>query len=277
VSRLLDLDIVKRSLLEARGAAAFSFLTSRHFLSRSLSLRQRIDCALHHYAYEQATFSPSYVASVYHDAGLELWCDRSTDHVFSIRLMLGNDNLFEGCLSVAAFVDDQRVCAMSFSYVDAEIFARPSGPMLFVTRKQSGRHAEHQQLFARAFKHSSPPYFCFAALAGVALANGAREIAAIKYEAHPTYSPDNAEALKKSYDEFWKIFQATELDEKSYRISVPFEVRDLAQVSATHRRRARGRRQHWSAVQESTCATLRLHLARPRLSGGTARVAQAAS
>jgi uncharacterized protein VirK/YbjX len=268
VSNLLELDIVTKSLVESRGPAAFSFVTSPHFLSRALGLRQRIDCALHHYRYEQATFSAAYVESVYHGDGLELWRHQAAEHVFSIRLMVGNDNLFEGCLSVVAFVDDQRVCVMSFSYVDAEIFGLPAGPMLFVTRRQSGRHPEHQQLFARAFNHSSPPYFCLAAIAGIAIANGTREIAAIRHQTHPTYSPANAEALRKSYDEFWEVFNASEADEKAYRIPVPLEARDLAEVSAAHRRRARKRREHWSAVEEGTRATIRRQLARPESAGG---------
>jgi uncharacterized protein len=256
LASLLALDLVKTSLVQARGPLAFSFLTSRTFLTRTLSLEQRVDCALHHYAYEQATFSAAYVDAVYRGDGLELWRAASEDHTFSIRLMIANDNLYEGCLSLVAFVDGQRVCLLSFSYLDAALFGRAAGTMIFVTRKQSGRHPEQQQAFARAFNHSSPPYFCVAALAGVALANGASELAAIRHEAHTGYAPGDAEALRTSYDEFWQVFGATELDEKAYRISVPVDHGDLAEVATKHRRRAKLRRQHWSEVTESARDTM---------------------
>lgn len=260
LASLLELDLLKDAVVR-RGPEAFSFLTSARFLARQLSLEQRVDCALHHFAYEQTTFSRAYVDAVHRGEGLELWRVSSEDHVFAIRLMAANDNLFEGCLSVVAFVDGQRVCVFSFSYVDSAIFAEPSGPTVFVTRKQSGRHPAEQQAFARAFHHSSPPYFCLAALAGIALANGTRALAAIRHDAHPTFLPGDAEALRTTYDEFWAVFHATELDEKAYRIPVPLEPGDLAEVSTKHRRRAKLRRQHWSEVTESACATLRRFVA----------------
>jgi uncharacterized protein len=263
LARLLELDLVKHALVPARGAEAFSFLTRASFLARPLGLEQRVDCALHHYAYEQANFSSAYVDAVYRGDGLELWRASLQDHVFSIRLVVANDNLFEGCLSVVAFVDGQRVCVLSFSYVDAAIFGAPSGPSVFVTRKQSGRHPEEQQAFARAFHHSSPPYFCLGALAGIALALGTPAIAAIRHEAHPSWQPEEADAMRTSYDEFWAVFQATELDAKAYRVPVPLEPGDLADVSAKHRRRAKLRRQHWSEVTDSACAVLRAHLTTP--------------
>ena len=263
LASLLELDLVKTSLVQARGPLAVSFLTSRTFLTRTLRLDQRVDCALHHYSYEQATFSAAYVDAVYRGEGLELWRSESEDHTFAIRLMVANDNFFEGCLSVVVFVDDQRVCVLSFSYVDAAFFGRAAGPMVFVTRKQSGRHPEQQQAFARAFNHSSPPYFCVAAVAGVALAIGTSEVAAIRHEATATFPGGDAEALRTSYDEFWQVFGGTELDETAYRIPVPLDLGDLSEVATKHRRRAKLRRQHWSEVTESARETIRGQLAKP--------------
>jgi uncharacterized protein VirK/YbjX len=130
LASLLELDLVKTSLVQARGPLALSFLTSPRFLARTLTLEQRVDCALHHYAYEQATFSATYVEAVYRGEGLELWRSEAEDQIFSIRLMIANDNLFEGCLSVVAFVGDQRVCLLSFSYLHAALFGRAAGTMI---------------------------------------------------------------------------------------------------------------------------------------------------
>jgi uncharacterized protein VirK/YbjX len=265
---LLELDIVKRSLREARGPAALSFLFSRQFIARTLGLEQRLGCALYHYRYEQASFRDSYVESVYSAGGLTLWRHPAADHVFEIRLMLGNDNLCEGFLSAVAFIDGQRVCVMSFCYVDAALFGWPAGPTLFVTRKQSGRHPEHLHFFAQSFKHTSPPYFCFAAIAGIARALGADEIAAIRSGAHPHYERDQAEVMQNSYDEFWKSLGACAQGETAYRLVLSHESGDPTQLSAAHRRRARKRREDRLAVEKSAAAAIREQLAERRESTG---------
>jgi uncharacterized protein len=263
---LLALDIVKGPLVEARGPAALSFLAGRHLLARSLDLRQRLGCTLYHYRYEQATFAASYVDSLYRGEGLSLWRHQAEEHVFDIRLMVGNDNLYEGFLSAVAFIDGQRVCVMSFSYVDAALFGRPQGATLFVTRKQSGRHPEHLSFFARSFNHSSPPYFCFAAVAGIARALGVSEFAAIRSRAHPHFARGDARVLHQTYDEFWRNFGADELDEKAYRVALPLQSGNPMQVSAAHRKRARRRREDRLAVEESACAAIRSQLATPAFS-----------
>jgi uncharacterized protein VirK/YbjX len=236
---LLGLESVRRLLASERGPEVLAFVSSAHYLCRELTLRERIECAIHHYRYEQGTFAPAYAESVYERGGLELWQARSDHGEFSIQLMPANDNLYEGCLSVVGFVN-----------------GLPPAPILFLTRKQSGRHPAHQQLFAQTFHHSSPPYFCLAAIAGVALATGASQIAAIKSRSHPTFTEGDADSLRRSYDEFWQVFGARELDGKAYQIPLPFELTELSEVSATHRRRARVRRRHWAEVTASASAKL---------------------
>jgi uncharacterized protein VirK/YbjX len=264
LEELLGLDIVRGALVEARGPTALSFLANRHLLARGLDLRQRLDCTLYHYRYEQSRFADSYIDAVYRADGLSLWRYQAEEHVYEIRLMVGNDNLYEGFLSAVAFIDGQRVCVISFCYVDAALFGAPAGVTLFVARKQSGRHPEHLRAFARSFKHTSPPFFCFAAVAGVARAIGADQIAAVRARVHPDLSGVDAEVLHKTYDEFWMGFGARELDEKAYRIAVPLEFEDPMQVSAAHRRRARRRREDRQAVEESACSAIRVQLAAPR-------------
>ena len=149
------------------------------------------------------------------------------------------------------------------SYVDAALFGAPAGATLFVTRKQSGRHPEHLRAFARSFKHTSPAFFCFAAVAGVARAIGASQIAAIRARAHPHLSHADAEVLHKTYDEFWMNSGAREVDEKAYRIAVPLEFGDPMKVSAAHRKRARRRREDRQAVEDSACSAIRGQLTAP--------------
>jgi uncharacterized protein VirK/YbjX len=254
---LRELDIVKGPLFEARGRDALACLASRHFLWRGLGLRERIACAHYHYRFEQQTFSPAYVDAVYRADGLSLWREDADGRAYEIRLTVANDNLFEGSLSTVVFIDGQRVSVTSFSFVDAARFGRPAGPMIFVGRMQSGRHPEHLKAFARAYKHTSPPYFGFAAVAGIARALGTHEIAAIRHESHPHYEPAIAAGMLRSYDAFWRNFGASELDAKAFRVPVPLEMGDPSEVSAAHRARARKRREDRLAVEESAFQAIR--------------------
>lgn len=256
---LRELDVV-HALFEARGPDALACLAGRHYLWRGLGLRERLACALFHYRFEQETFTRAYVDAVYRTGGLPLWRDEDDGHEFAIRLMVANDNLSEGALSAVVFIDGQRVCVTSFSYVDAAHFGRPAGPLVFVARKQSGRHPEHLKAFARAFKHTSPPYFCFAAVAGIARALGTGEVATIRHDSHPHYDREYGEVMRKSYDEFWRNFGAGELDGKALRVGVPLEMGDASEVSASHRTRARKRREDRLAVEESACQAIRAEL-----------------
>src|SRR5262245_52497702 len=134
VEALLALDIVRGALVEARGPTALSFLANRHLLARGLDLRQRLACTLYHYRHEQSRFAGSYVDAVYRADGLSLWRHQAEEHVYDIRLMVGNDNLYEGFLSAVAFIDGQRVCVISFSCVDAALLGASACVTRFACR-----------------------------------------------------------------------------------------------------------------------------------------------
>jgi uncharacterized protein len=258
-TELLGVLAVRGADLELRTGESFFHLQQRHYLSRHLTPRQRIDSLLHHQAYESRHYLPGFRREVYANGGLTLWQRSVGGTDFAIRLTRGNDNRIEGELSAVLYVNGSRLSVMSFSYVDARIFGLAPGPIIFITRNQSGREAAQQGLFRSAFKQTTPPYFCLAALSGIAAANGMHRIAAIRHDAHIAYERDVATSLRNSYDVFWASFQAVPLDRQAFLMPVPLGLLPLDAVPAKHRKRATARRQAWAEVSASAAESVSAH------------------
>lgn len=226
----------------------FQHLRHQFYLSKRLTTRQRLETALHHLDYQYAHYSDAYREQVYRSEGLTLWQQVIDGAHFCIRLAASRELSWEGDLSVTLHANGVRLCIMSFSYVDASVFGLASVPMMFVTRNQSYPQKPEQQLFRQRFRHTTPQYFCLAAVFGMAQAHGMDRIAAVRHQAQIACTPDNEAILKNSYDEFWRAFQATELDAQSFALPVPMALTPLSEIRAKHRGRAMERRKAWADV-----------------------------
>src|SRR5262249_36360635 len=160
-----------------------------------------------HYDYEERKRDVPYLDLVYGGRGLVLWQHTANGSHYELRLAVTEDNRYEGDLSVLLLVDGVRVCRMSFSYIDANVFGLASQPAMFVTRNQTDRTAQLDR-FRKTFKQNSPPYFCLAAICGIAMADGMRALYAIKHDAQIAYEERYAVGFMNSYTGFWRQFEA---------------------------------------------------------------------
>lgn len=250
------------------------YLSSRHFLAQGLSPRQRAEAAFCHYDHEDRAFAPAYHEKVYRSGGLVLW-ERVAEGVrYDIRLMPGNDALTEGGLSVVFFVDDVRMCVLSFSVVPtATVIPEPSamgeaaaalGPTIpLVARRHTTRDRDWQNAFNKAFDRTTPSHLCFGAVSGLAVAQGHRLVMGIAAERHAYYSPANAEQFRTTYAEFWESLGARLVPPFGYVFDVPLQHKALDDMPAAKRKRALARRAHAEEVQRSAEAVIAAHL-RPR-------------
>ena len=234
----------------------FHHLRHQFYLTKKLTIRQRLEIALHHDEYEFRSHSKAYRAQVYRPSGLTLWQAEVNGTHFRIQLSASRDLPWEGDLSVMLCADGARLCTMSFTYVDASLFGVRSTPMMFVTRNQSDPQRPEQQPFRQSFRHTTPHYLCLAAVFGIAESHGMDRIAAVQGHAQIACTPENQEALQNSYDEFWRAFRGTELDDQAFVLPVPMTLTPLSQIKAKHRGRAVERRRSWSDISTSTCAVL---------------------
>jgi uncharacterized protein VirK/YbjX len=238
----------------------FFFLTHEYYLSRYFTLAQRIDCAIVHYRFEGQNCTPAYLRSVYQSrCGLTLW-HRVVDGVrFAITLRATEDTRHEGDLSVCCLVNDVRVCRVSFSYVDRSIFGLPPEHTIFVTRNQTDQIPE-LKLFRDTFKQNSPPYFCVAAVSGIAMANGMGAIFMVKADAQIAYAERYADSFRNSYSGLWQQLGAQEINDRhAYSMPIPMPLTPLSVVK--HRSRAIARRCNWLEIALFTRRTMFEHRA----------------
>jgi uncharacterized protein len=214
----------------------------RPYLSKNLTLAQRIGCAITHYSFEGRNYGPNYHRSVHQsERGLVLW-HRVVDGMrYTIALHGTEDTRREGDLSVSCFVNDTRV-----SYVNGRLFGLGPGRTMFVTRSQTSRSPELQR-FRDTFKQNSPSYFCLASVCGIAMANGMRTILMIKHDAQLGYAERYAEGFRNSYSALWEAFGAQELDHlHAYAMSLPLKLNTLS--CRRHKARAIARRRNWLEI-----------------------------
>jgi uncharacterized protein VirK/YbjX len=221
------------------------------YLSRYFTLAQRIDCAITHYSFEAQNYGPTYRRSVYQSPrGLVLWHRVEDGTGYTITLRATEDKRREGDLSVYCFVNDTRVCRVSFSYVNGSLFGLQRERTMFVTRSQTDRNSELQR-FRDTFKQNSPPYFCLASVCGIAMANGMRGIFMIKDDAQMGYAEQYAEGFRNSYSALWEAFGAQEIEHRhAYALSIPLKLNPLSVVK--HRGRAIARRRFWLEIALNT-------------------------
>jgi hypothetical protein len=152
---------------------------------------------------------------------------------------------------------------MSYTIVDAVSFGMNRGPILFITRNQVAQGPE-LDLFREVFPQNSPPYFCLAAISGIACANGFKSIAAIKSEAQLAYQQRYDSGFRNSYCNFWSHFGAKEVDHQAYLMEVPPVLAPLSSVKSKHRGRANSRRKHWARIMHLAQHTVYAHRVEPK-------------
>jgi uncharacterized protein VirK/YbjX len=251
LKHLWSLNFMRPYFSNKKKRDTFFFLTHDYYLSRAFTSAQRVDCAINHYSFEGQNYGPTHHHSVYQSPrGLALWHRVVDGTSYSINLRATEDNRYEGDLSVLFFVNDTRVCRVSFSYVDGSLFGFQAGCTMFVTRNQTDRNPELQR-FRDSFRQSSPHYFCLASVCGIAMANGMRAIYMVKDDAQIAYQERYAGGFRNSYSALWEAFGAQEIDHQcAYWMSIPPKLTPVSIVK--HKNRAVTRRKNWQEIAIST-------------------------
>jgi uncharacterized protein VirK/YbjX len=240
----------------------FHHLCRRYYLSRDLSLRERVAALAWHYRYEEAAFDAGYKLQVYRAGGLQLW-SREVDGVqFSIRLGLGYRYAAEGDLSISLLVGRERLHSISFSWTAPQASGGHAPVEPFVTANQGRWRKDHEYLdsFNRAFPQSSPSYVCNAALQGLAMAVGASQMRTVATRRQVCWSPEKGSNFENAYDGFWEAVGGQRQASGGYCLAVPQPVKPLSEVAAKHRKRAAARRALLHEVGESARRVVAAHL-----------------
>jgi len=265
---LCRLELVRRFVDKAPGGDLFHHLSRRSCLANDLSARQRVQCLLSHYRFEEAAFVHAYHQAVYGGGGgLTLWQHDTDEHSFLLRLEMAPRLDAEGGLTIALVADGKVLHRLSYTWVDGALAGVTLPTVPFITCNQGRWHdcGSAFAAFEEAFPNNSPGFFCFAALQGVAQTLGIDQVAGIKSAAHAACPrAGDAQILRhfeNAYDGFWKVLGGVEIPGRSYLIRLPFYLKPLADMPSKHRKRAAQRRACWRAIGDATRSTLLRHLA----------------
>jgi uncharacterized protein VirK/YbjX len=278
---LLAMDVYRNYVTQVHDDV-FHHLSHRNYLARGLSLRQRVRCVLTHYRFEDATFDAAYKHAVYRDGGLVLWQHEADGSKVELRLGMAQRLNAEGDLTLTLLANGRRVHRLSFSWVD-ERFAGlaglgVAGILPFIARNQGHRADETDAVdaFRRAFPANSPlvttpGFFCYAALQGIAQALGMDHVVAVKSAWHCAYAPADDRQFATAYDGVWRSLGGTGMPGRAWHIPLPFHARPLAEIPSRHRKRAALRRAYWQVIGQTAETVLRAHLVQ---SGNTAHACE---
>jgi uncharacterized protein VirK/YbjX len=227
------------------------------YLSRALSTREKMICALTHFEFEEHNRNRFYKHSVYGGSGLILWERVVNGRVYEIHLKSA-DVSYEGELDVVLRCDETLLSIMSFSYVEKRVFGLDTGISLIVTRNQTHKRSSASNFFYGDFKQNFPQYFCVSAIYGIAQAHNFEEFLGIPARDHVFYNGHHG--FQNSYDEVWKRFNGIDCG-RVYSVKSPMDICPISLVNPSHRRRAVSRRENWQQIIDSTKAMLEKTLA----------------
>ena len=270
---LLGMDVYRNYVTQVHDDV-FHHVSHRNYLAKGLSLRQRVRCVLTHYRFEDAIFDAAYKHAVYRDGGLVLWRHDGGGGQVEVRLGMAQRLNAEGDLTLSLLAGGKCVHRLSFSWIDERFagLAELGGPGMlpFVARNQGPRAdaPDAVDAFRRAFPHNSPlvttpGFFCFAALQGIAQALGMDQVMAVKSAWHCVYAPADEKHFANAYDGFWRILGGNELPGRAWHIVLPFSMKPLSDMPSKHRKRAAVRREQWRVIADAAGLALRAHIVPP--------------
>lgn len=233
------------------------FISHRTYLAKGLPTTKRIKATANHYGYEAENFKDQYLREM-EDNALYLWKASFEGVSFDLRLAHGNDVLYEGASSIVFYQNNERICVISFSIVQAtdflitsvrESFAiSDSDNLLFITRKQPTSDYSYQKIFNKAFDRTTPAHLCMGALVGYAKTLGFQHAIGVSVASHPSLKSEHQHTLEAAYDDFWVSLNGEKLSSYGYLFNLPLKLTSLDNLDAKARKRATARREHADQV-----------------------------
>lgn len=258
--KLLQLHVVRHHLANNWNVNLLHHLDQHFYLTKGLSVRERIDYLFMHYRFEEYAFDGRYKAKLYQAGGILLWRrDVGYDH-FSITLTLSSPWTREGELSICLKINETALHCLSFNWIEGSLLGLAQGTVPFIGRNQGASLNLHRNLaaFNNAFPNNSPNFFCFAAMQGVGQAASCKNVVAVKSSSNIFFN-SKASNFFNAYDKFWMEMGGVEITGSKYLIPLPFHLKPLEKVPSKHRKRAEMRRSFWKDISSSSQEALRFY------------------
>jgi uncharacterized protein VirK/YbjX len=258
---LFQLDIYRNYLAPVSNSYVLRHLSHRAYLIDRLPSRDRVQCILTHYQFEDASFDERYKRAVYRHGGMTLWQRSVGDSHFAIRLAMSAPGTAEGELTLTLYANAECLHRISFSWVAGSLVGLTCPVVPFVARNQGARSDANDGMaaFDQAFPKNSPRYFCFAAMQGVAQAVGMSEVVGVKSQSQVIFC-FTGKHFANAYDVFWRDIGGVELPQYGYRIALPFYTETKATPTSKYGQQAALRRACWGDISTAARETVQRHV-----------------
>ncbi len=211
------------------------------YLAKQFDRRSRHEIMCHHYSFIEARVNATFYKKLLGDE-IVLWSHRDAETIVEISLSFDKCYSYEGDLSVLFRANGATIYEVSFTIVPGRLIGATTAPAVLVARVQGCK--EQFTAIKRATKlccDISPPYLLLAAVQGLATALNIDNIAGLSGKDQLTLDLDTASRF--DYDKFWTDFQAVPTLLNFFMFRAAYPGKPIEQINASHRRRARRKRQ----------------------------------
>lgn len=207
------------------------------YASRALSTDQRYELLCSHYTYLQGHFQPQFLSAIF-SSGLSLWHGPQAEEQVEIKLDFPHGMQTEGDLRLTIAVNQTPLYRMIFTIGSGKTFLHSAEHVILVTCIQGLVNAEEVRRIIDRCEQVHPTDLLMSALSGLAHACGVGAVLGVKTAHQIAIGSRFYFSYEKFFGRYGALNERTEL----FEIPIPFEYKDISEVSAKHRGRTRKKR-----------------------------------
>lgn len=238
-------------VVESNPKFAVKYLATR-YLMRGFTVAERGTCFLHHYETLRNTCPLPALRQILH---WELGLYRTFEEGKCIDVTLGrsrpSDN--EGELSLFLKIDGEVILTLSFTIVPGRVVKSEQADVLLISQLQGTLGCDRRQmkLATKAMEGVRPRGLLLAALEGVAVALGIREIAAVNATSQIAYCEEYAASFMHGYDDFFAEMGFVKSVGAIFLSPVPIREKPLSCIKHGHRLLVKKRRAFREKIRQA--------------------------
>jgi uncharacterized protein len=222
---------------------ALKYLT-HDYLARSLSVRERASCFLHHHKRMHRTLSDAFLRTILL-GDITLYEIENAGTCFALTIALNRPHYSdkEGEWLISLTVDAVTVFVLSFTVVPGRVVDSATKEVILVSGLQGipGCYAKIR-LATKSLCDVAPSALLVAALQGIATTLGIGELASVSGSNQSCYSNENDAVFKSAYDEFFTEIGLTQNGSGFLTGTLPLPEKPMSSIKKGHKLRTKEKR-----------------------------------
>ena len=224
------------------------------YFARSFSRRDRREAVLSHYRFVLGLAGETLLRRIGGE-GIVLWDHAFDDHVTSIRLRTSRFAPMEGEWQLQYVVDGTSIGTLTFLFATLPRFADHGAVVCLIGGVQGGRDCrEAIRIAAKGTDEIAASAMLVIAARAIAKAFGVESVFGISSR-EQVFGLYSADRMKADYDALWISDGASSVIEGFHALTFDRVERDLGDISRSHRRRTKRKRERKAAIHDHIVET----------------------